>query len=195
MSTSIERPAAADLPQAFAALRGNWLWFVVMGAALVVLGCVALGAPWIATLATAMAIGALLAAAGTVETVGAFWSRRWSGFFVQLLAGVLSLVVGLVFMWAPADAALALTLPLACLLILGGLFKVVAALNYRFATWGWPLLSGVIDLILGVLMLLGWPASAFWVIGLFVGINLVFRGFIWIGLGVALGMLPPARAN
>jgi uncharacterized membrane protein HdeD (DUF308 family) len=57
---------------------------------------------------------------------------------------------------------------------------------YRFEGWGWPLVSGVIDLALGGLICLQWPVSALWVLGLFVGISLVFRGFNWIGLGVAL---------
>ena len=69
-------------------------------------------------------------------------------------------------------------------------FRIVAALSYRFASWGWPLLSGVIDVILGVLIWQEWPASALWVIGLFVGINLLFRGFNWIALGLALRSLP-----
>jgi uncharacterized membrane protein HdeD (DUF308 family) len=65
-----------------------------------------------------------------------------------------------------------------------------ATLSYRFEAWGWPLVSGVIDLILGVLIWLEWPASAWWVLGLFVGISLVFRGFNWIGLGLALRVPP-----
>jgi uncharacterized membrane protein HdeD (DUF308 family) len=72
----------------------------------------------------------------------------------------------------------------------GGIFKVVAALSYRFAAWGWSLASGIIDVILGVLIWQEWPASALWVIGLFVGINLIFRGFNWIALGLALRSLP-----
>jgi uncharacterized membrane protein HdeD (DUF308 family) len=35
-----------------------------------------------------------------------------------------------------------------------------------------------------------WSASALWVIGLFVGINLLFRGFNWIAIGLALRSLP-----
>src|SRR5207253_7419236 len=109
-----------------------------------------------------------------------------------LLSGLLSLVVGVLFLRAPLDALLALTLLLACLLTVGGIFKIVAALTYRFAAWGWPLVSGLIDLILGVMIWLEWPASALWVIGLFVGISLVFRGFNWVGLGLSLRMLPRA---
>ena len=64
---------------------------------------------------------------------------------------------------------------MACFLMVGGIFKIVAAVSYRFAAWGWPLVSGIIDVILGVLIWQEWPDSALWVIGLFVGINLIFR--------------------
>ena len=194
MSTTYERPPVSEMRHALTAIRGNWLWFVLLGVALVVLGLIALGALWVASLATAVAIGALLLVSGVAEALGAFWCRGWSGFLLHLLSGVLSIVVGGLFLRAPLDAVLALTLLLACLLMVGGIFKIVAALTYRFAAWGWPLVSGVIDLILGVMIWQELPASALWVIGLFVGISLVFRGFNWIGLGLALRTLPRSGA-
>lgn len=105
---------------------------------------------------------------------------------------VLSIVIGALFLRAPVQALLTLTLLVACFLMVGGIFKIVAALSHRFAAWGWPLLSGAVDLILGVLIWQEWPASAFWVIGLFVGINLIFRGINWIALGLSLRSLPRA---
>jgi uncharacterized membrane protein HdeD (DUF308 family) len=192
MSTTDQRHPVGELRHDLAALGSNWLWFVLVGVALIVLGFVALGSVAITTLATALVIGALLVIGGVVEIVGAFWSRGWSGFFLHLLSGVLSFVVGLLFLRAPFDAVLTLTLLLACLLMVGGTFKIVSALSHQFAGWGWLLVSGVIDLILGVLIWMEWPASGLWVIGLFVGINLVFRGFNWIGLGLALRALPRA---
>jgi uncharacterized membrane protein HdeD (DUF308 family) len=194
MNTTYERPPAAELRDVLTALRGHWLWSVLLGVALMLLGLVALGSPWIATLTAAVVIGALLLVSGAVETVGAFWSRGWSGYFVPLFSGVLSILIGLLFLWEPVDAVLALTLLLACFLTLFGIFKIAAALNYRFAAWGWPLASGVIDLILGVLIVLEWPASGLWVIGLFVGLSLLFRGLNRIGLGLALRTLPPSEA-
>ncbi len=172
------------------ALRGNWLWFVLLGVGLVVLGTVALGSAVIASLAAAVAIGVLLLLGGVAEAVGAFWCRCWSGFFLELLSGVLSIVVGLLFLRAPVGALAALTLLVACYLMAGGIFKVVAAVAYRFAAWGWSLAGGIIDVILGLMIWQGWPASSLWVIGLFVGINLIFRGFNWIALGLALHSLP-----
>jgi uncharacterized membrane protein HdeD (DUF308 family) len=103
---------------------------------------------------------------------------------------VLSVVVGLLFLRAPLGALASLTLLAACFLMVGGLFKVVAAVAYRFAAWGWTLAGGVIDVILGLLIWREWPASALWVIGLYVGIDLVFRGFNWVALGLALRALP-----
>jgi hypothetical protein len=58
------------------------------------------------------------------------------------------------------------------------------------AAWGWSSADGIIDVILGLMIWQQWPASALWVIGLFVGINLLFRGFNWIALGLALHSLP-----
>ncbi|MBV8676240.1 MAG: HdeD family acid-resistance protein [Planctomycetaceae bacterium] len=190
MSKGFERPLVAELRHELNALRGNWFWFVMLGIALVVLGAIALGSVVIASLATAVAIGMLIFLGGVAETLGAFWCRGWSGFFFHLLSGVLSIVIGVIFLRAPVGALLALTLLVASFLMVGGIFKIVAAVSYRFAAWGWPLVSGIVDLILGVLIWQEWPASALWVIGLFVGINLVFRGFNWIGLGLSLRALP-----
>ena len=137
-----------------------------------------------------MAIGALLLVGGAAEVVGAFWCRGWSGFFYHLLSGVLSVVVGGLFLRAPVDALLVLALLLACQLLVGGIVRIVAALAYHFTGWGWTLAAGVIDVVLGLMIWLDWPASALWVIGLFVGISLLFRGLNWIGLGVAVRSLP-----
>src|SRR4051812_24668180 len=194
MSTGFDRPLAGALRHELAALRGNWFWFVLLGIALIILGTIALSSVVIASLAAAVAIGALMLAGGVAETVGAFWSRGWSGFFLHLLSGVLSVVVGALFLRAPVDAVFALTLLLACLLMVGGIVRAVAALSFRFAGWGWPLAGGIIDVILGLMIWMAWPEASLWVVGLFVGISLVFRGVDWIGLGAALRALPRHRS-
>jgi uncharacterized membrane protein HdeD (DUF308 family) len=193
MSMSIERTGSVDLGHGLAALRGNWLWFVLVGIALVVLGTLAMGSAFVASLAAAFVLGVLILMGGVAESLGAFWCRAWSGFFQHLLMGVLSIVVGVLFLRAPVNALLALTLLVAFFLMVGGIFKITAALSYRFAAWGWPLVSGLIDLVLGIMIWQEWPASALWVIGLFLGINMVLRGFHWIALGLAFRAIP-ARA-
>jgi uncharacterized membrane protein HdeD (DUF308 family) len=190
MQTDSGVPMMVDLRHGLAALRGNWLWFVILGILLIVLGVIALSATVVASLAATVAIGVLLIMGGAAETVGAFWCRAWSGFFLHLLTGILSIVVGLLFLNCPLSAAVGLTLVIACFLMVEGIFKIVTAISYRFARWGWPLVGGVIDLLLGILIWRQWPSSALWVIGLFIGIDLIFRGAHWISLGTALRSLP-----
>ena len=122
MSTALERPLVTELRHGLDALRGNWFWFVLLGIALIVLGFVALGSVAIASLATALTIGVLILLGGIAESVGAFWCRGWSGFFLHLLSGVLSIVIGVFFLRAPIDALLALTLLAACFLMVEGVF-------------------------------------------------------------------------
>lgn len=173
-----------------AALRGSGFWFIALGVALILLGFVALGSLVAASLATAVVMGVLLMFGGGAEVAGAFFARGWGGFFVHLLTGVLSVVVGALFLRAPVGALLVMTLLLACLLFVNGIFRVAIAATHRFTGRGWMLASGVIDVILGFMIWLDWPAAAFWVIGLFVGISLVVRGGNWIALGAALRSLP-----
>ena len=195
MSTDLGRPIALGIRHELEALRGNWLWFVILGIALIVLGCAVLGYPLVGSLAVEMTLGILLMIAGVGEAVGSFWVRRWSGFFLHMLSGILSFVVGVLFLERPLGGLAALTLLVASFLLVGGIFKIVAATSYRFAHWGWPLLGGVIDVVLGLLIWRQYPESALWVIGLFLGINLIFRGADWIGLGLAIrSLIPPPPA-
>ena len=192
-ATRVARPQ--ELRHGLEALRGNWLWFVLLGVVLILLGLVALGSMVVASLATAMTIGALLLIGGMAETVGAFWCRAWSGFFFHLLSGLLAIVVGFMFLRAPLGALLVMTMLLACLLLVGGIFRLVAAITYRFTGWGWTLAAGVIDVILGGMILAEWPEASLWVIGMFVGISLLVRGANWAGLGLGLRSLPRGRVE
>ena len=190
MTTEIESPIISELRHGLSALRGNWFWFVLLGIALIVLGMVAISSSVIASLAFAVFFGVLILMSGVVETIGAFWTRAWSGFFLHLLSGILAIVIGLLFLRRPVTELLVFTLLIAAFLMVGGIFKIVTALSFRFAAWGWPVLSGVIDVALGIMIWMEWPASALWVIGLFIGISMVFRGVHWIALGLALRALP-----
>ncbi|WP_165224732.1 HdeD family acid-resistance protein [Aquisphaera insulae] len=168
------------------AIRGNWPWLLALGIILVISGTLAMGLPLVATLATSLTIGVLLLIGGGAQLVGAFWTRDWSGFFLVLLMGVLYAVLGILFIRQPVQAAAALTLLLACALMVGGLFRIIVALAYRFPQWGWVLLGGLLNLFLGILIWMEWPGSSLWVIGLFVGIDMLFSGWTWIMLALRL---------
>ena len=187
MSTPAEiRLARRVLRHELEVIKGHWVWILVLGIILVLTGTVAVSAPLVATLATALVIGSLVLVAGVAQLVGTFWTRDWSGFFLSLLMGILYVVLGVMILRAPVQAELALTLLLACVLMVGGLFRIIGSLMYKFPHWGWMLAGGVINLVLGILIWQQWPEAALWVIGLFVGIDLIFTGWTWVMLSLAI---------
>lgn len=193
MSTPTEVPEIRrTLRHELEAIRGQWVWLLALGIVLVVVGTLAIGAPFIASLATALTIGALLLVGGAAQLVGSFWTRDWSGFFLMFLMGVLYIVVGLLFLEQPISALEALTLLLACALIVSGIFRIVGSLMSRFPQWGWVFVGGVINLLLGIMIWRQWPFTGLWVIGLFVGIDMIFNGWTWIMLALRLKSLPKA---
>ena len=171
-------------------LRANWGWLVAMGIALIILGSVAISAAYIATYATVMVFGSLLLVGAVFHVVAAFWARRWRGFFLHLLAGVLYFIAGLFMIDNPLLAALTLTLLVAALLLVEGIVRIVLSVAERFEGWGWVLLNGVISVLLGVAIWKQWPVSGLWVIGLFVGIDMLFSGVSWLMLGLGARSLP-----
>lgn len=185
-------PQAGFFQEDLKELRDRWLRFVVLGIVLMVLGFAVMsytGMVW-ATLASVLVFGCFMIVGGVAYIVGAFFTRGWGGFFLSLLAGVLYLAAGVILIDHPEEAAILYTLLLAMFFFVEGLFRIAAALAGQFHHWGWMLLSGVATLVLGVLIWRQWPISGLYVIGLFLGINLVISGATYISLGVAARKLP-----
>ncbi len=171
-------------------IRACWCWFVTLGATLIFLGLLATSYAVFVSVATALVFGFILLAAGVFYIVGAFFTHGWGGFFLSLLAGVLHLAVGIVVLDRPGEALMVYTLLLAAFFFVQGLFWIVGALAGRFHQWGWVLFSGIVTLALGIMIWRQWPVSGLYVVGLFVGINLVINGASYIGLGLSARRLP-----
>jgi uncharacterized membrane protein HdeD (DUF308 family) len=177
MSLAHQADSANALSTEMTCLRKSSLWLLVLGALLIVVGLVAMSSTFFATLATVVILGILLMIGGVVEIVDAFLGRGWRGFWMHMLSGIMYVVLGFLFVQRPLAAAAIFTLMLAAAFFVGGLFRIVVALSERFYGWGWVLLNGVITLILAVLIWREWPEAAYWVIGLFVGIDMLFDGW------------------
>jgi uncharacterized membrane protein HdeD (DUF308 family) len=171
-------------------LRRSWGWYLVFGIALIIIGTIALGSALLMTIASVFFFGWLLIVGGVMEIVHAFWHKRWAGFFLDLLTGILYVVAGWMIMSNPKESALLLTLVIAMFLVFEGVFRIVAALAVRYPHWGWLLLNGVISLLLGVMIWRQWPYSGLWVIGLFVGIEMLLNGWSLVMLSLAGRNLP-----
>ena len=153
---------------------------------MIVVGVIAMGSAFLATVFSVMLLGWMLVVTGVIESAHAFGCKRWGGFFINLLSGVLYTVVGFMMIANPGASAVALTLLIAMYLIFGGIFRTVAALLTRYPGWGLLLLHGVVSLVLGISIWRGWPLTGLWVIGLFVGIEMIFNGAGLVALGLGI---------
>lgn len=175
-------------------LRKKWGWFLGLGALLIVVGTIALGSAFLMTVFSMVLLGWLMICGGVLEAVHAFSCKKWSGFFIDLLAGLLYVVVGFMIVANPAASAEVLTLLIAVFLIFGGIFRVVLAISVQYQNWGWLLFHGIISVVLGVLIWRQWPYSGLWVIGMFVGIDMIFNGWTLVMLALAAKNMPEDKA-
>jgi len=161
---------------------GSWPWASVRSFA----GTLAVGFAFSATFASVVTLGALLLIAAGAQVAAAFLARDWGGFFLFVLLGVLYTVAGFLTLQHPLLAAEGLALMLAAGLLVGGMFRIIVAAVERFPSWGWVLCNGIITFLLGIAIWQQWPESGLWVLGMFVGIDLIVNGVTCSALAVGV---------
>jgi uncharacterized membrane protein HdeD (DUF308 family) len=168
-------------------VRAHRTWFLILGIALIILGSIAIGSAELMTVVSVLFLGWLLMFAGLFEIVHGFARRAWGGFIVNLMGGLLYSVTGFLMISHPGVAAITLTLMLAIMLIVAGTFRLFVAFSTQIHHRGWLILNGGISLILGFCILDSWPVSGLWVIGLFIGIDMIFDGWTEVMLALSSG--------
>ena len=171
-------------------IRRSWGWFLGLGIVLIILGMIAIGSAFLMTIASVFLFGWILLIGGVMEVVHAFWHKRWAGFFLDLLTGLLYVVVGWMMVNNPQESALLLTLLIAMFLVFEGVLRIVTAITVRYPHWGSVLFNGIIYLLLGILIWRRWPVSGLWAIGLFVGIEMLLNGWSLVRLSMTGRNLP-----
>jgi uncharacterized membrane protein HdeD (DUF308 family) len=170
-----------------APLRAKWGWIVALGVVYLVAGFIALGSVAMATVASVFVVGVMMIVAGVAEVISAFQIKTWGRFLLWVLLGLLYVVAGFVTFQNPLLAAVLLTLILGASLVASGIMRIILAFSMKRETpWIWVALSGVITLLLGGLILARWPVSSLYILGLFLGIDLIVAGASWIGIGLGL---------
>ena len=170
-----------------APLRAKSGWIVALGAVYVIAGLIALASVAMATVASVLVVGVMMIVAGVAEVINAFQIKSWGKFLLWVLLGVLYIVAGFVTFENPLLAAVLLTLILGASLVASGIMRIFLAFSMKRETpWIWVALSGAITLLLGLLILARWPVSSLYILGLFLGIDLVMAGAGWIGIGFGL---------
>lgn len=175
-------------------IRRNWVWYVLLGMILILIGAFAITQPLIVSLATMKVLGFLLIISGVAEIVVALQTRGWSGITLNLLAGILEIVVGLMILRSPVETLVVFTMLFTIYLLVGGVFRIAAAVALRVPGSFWLVLSGIITTLLGVMLLAAWPEPTEWLVGTFVGVDFLMYGISWIVLALNVRGSRPAIA-
>ena len=182
------QPNIANIQRAVnQALHEHWVFYLVEGIVLLVLGAIAIVIPPLATLAATILFGWLFLISGVLGLVTSFMMRAAPGFWWSLISAALGVIVGGWLLAQPVSGAISLTLLLIAFFIIEGIVTIMFALDHKrelSGRWGWMLVSGVVDLVLAAVILSGLPGTAVWAIGLLVGINMVFGGMALIAMAL-----------
>ena len=168
-------------------IREHSTFFLVEGIILLVLGALAILLPPFATLAITIIFGWIFLVSGLIGWITTLGARGVPGFWWSLLSSVLATGAGLILLLQPSRGAVSLTALLIVFFIIEGFATVAYAFEHRrelAGRWEWMLVSGIVDLVLAVIILAGFPGTAMWALGILVGVNLIFGGAALIAIGM-----------
>jgi len=171
-----------------AAVREHWKAFLIEGILLVILGLAAIIVPPLASLAVTIFLGWLFLISGIAGLALTFWARQMPGFWWSLVSAALAVVAGAILLARPVQGTLTLTIVVGAYFLAEGIATIMYALEHRrelSQRWSWLLVAGLMDILIGIIIVTGLPGSALWAIGLLVGINLLFGGASLIGMALA----------
>jgi uncharacterized membrane protein HdeD (DUF308 family) len=168
-------------------VQKNWKWLLFLGIVFLILGIIGLGRAFAVTMASVYFFGFLLLIGGVIQLVESFKCKGWKSFIWHLIISIIYILVGIEIIAKPMVASSVLTLMLAVGIILVGIFRVIIAIQHRgLPNWGWPLFSGIVSILLGLVIAARWPFSGLFVIGIIVAIELIIHGWSYIFLALAV---------
>lgn len=164
-------------PLALKQLRDNWSWYFMIGLGFVALGMLALYFSLASTIISVIYLGIIFIAVGLFEGAFALKINQWGSYLLHLFLCVVFVIGGAYMIYNPVFNAISLTLFLAILFVISGIARIFTALTQHVPHKTMLLFNGILSLALGILIWYQWPSSGLWVIGMFLGINLLFTGW------------------
>jgi membrane protein HdeD len=159
------------------AAKSNWL--TIEGWALIVLGALAIIFPFFTGLAFGVFLGWLLIMVGVLGIVSAIAGRAHAHLGWSVASAVVAIVAGLLLAFHPLAASVAITLIVAAYLLIDGVALVALGLDQKkrgVSRWHFVVGAGVVDILLGVLILVLAGAGSAILVGVIIGIDLIIAG-------------------
>jgi uncharacterized membrane protein HdeD (DUF308 family) len=169
------------------AIHAHWRGFLVTGIAMVILGILAATLPNISSLAIEILVGWLFFVGGLVRAATVMRGRQLPGYWWSVLGGVCAMAFGALLIARPLQGVVTLALVMTAVFAVEGVTAIFIGLDFRHhvKNWLWTVSGGVINLVLAYLIWAQWPSSATWIIGLYVGVNMILIGIPLIATAIA----------
>lgn len=186
MSTQVD-PSVLVPPQ----VVQHWGMSLAMGMGLIALAIVAWLRSSRSLINSVYVFGWLFIIASAIEALHAYLTGGWSGFYLHLVGAILFGVTGFMLVtYAKTDAHTA-SLIVSMYFICAGIFNIIAPLTANVPDRGWHVCAGFITLVLGPALLADWAGtrvqtSKFRMLGIFIGLDLFFRGLAFTVLALDL---------
>ena len=164
-------------------------WLIVVGLLMLILGIGLISYTFIANIIAMYFVGIFICICGILQIISASKIYEGSKQFFWSIIGLVYLIIGILTILYPLAASFILTTFIAVAFIFVGLIKVVVSIQLRpFDGWQWGFFSSVISILIGVLII-ATPGSFTWVIGLFIALDIIFQGSIYLTLGFGIKTL------
>lgn len=173
--------------------RGS-TWSIVLGILMILAGMLAIADSAFAGVLVVYVVAWTAIFNGVAQIVYGFRAHSGGRVILEIILGLLYIVAGIYILMHPLGGLLALTLVIACFLLIYGVFALVLAFQMRpLSGWGWVLFDAIVTILLGVLIWAHWPLNSEWVVGTLVGISFIVSGVSRLMLSLAVRKLA-ARA-
>ncbi|HMF07050.1 MAG TPA: DUF308 domain-containing protein [Methylocella sp.] len=174
------------MKRAMEGLRPRWRWIVGLGAAITSMGIAALILVTSATIASVYTVAIFMILAGGAEIATGLGAKTWGRFFLWIAAGLAYIVAGSFALAQPLVAAAVFTLMLGAAMIATAAVRIFFGAQLDAPFRGPVLSAALLTLCIGIAIVAGWPADSYLILGVLLGLDLLFWGVAWIGLGLRL---------
>ncbi len=192
MTLSDSQPTSEEIAalqsQFSRAVSDHWKAFLIEGIVLLILGFAAILVPQLASIATTIFLGWIFLTVGVAGLILSIWARGMPGLWWSLVSAALAIAAGLVLLIWPLEGTLSLTIVVGAYFLVEGIATIMYAREHKKELsdrWRWMLMAGIMDILVSAVIVLGLPGSAFWAVGLIIGLNMIFGGTSLIGMALA----------
>lgn len=168
-------------------MGGRILW-IIIGVLAILAGILALANPLAASLTAEQIAGWSFLFIGLLQFFAAFRREGWGPRIWAILVGLAFVVLGILLLGNPLAGMVSLTLMVASMFLVTGIFKLVMAFSIQGTNGFWlVLLSGAVSVLLAIMIFGNFPASAASILGILLAVELISSGVSMIALSGTAG--------